>query len=99
MVNSWLILRLSDRLFYSSELSAAVSGDVSVSSRILRNGSAGFDGVVLLRCDSRNTQISERSVIKFPLHKALKLIACGKLTFDERVVVHRVVRTFRCALY
>ena len=29
-------------------------------------------------------------VTKFAPHKALKLIAWGKWTFDERVVLHRV---------
>jgi hypothetical protein len=29
-------------------------------------------------------------VTRFAPHLALKLIACGKLTFDERVVLHRV---------
>ena len=29
-------------------------------------------------------------VTKFAPHEALRLIAGGKLTFDERVVVHRV---------
>ena len=33
----------------------------------------------------------ERNVTRFAPHEALKLIARGKLTFDERVVVHRVV--------
>ena len=33
----------------------------------------------------------ERKVTTFAPHKALKSIACGKLTFDERVVLHRVV--------
>ena len=32
----------------------------------------------------------ERCVTSFAPHKALKLIACGKLTFDDRVVLHRV---------
>ena len=31
-----------------------------------------------------------RSVTKRAPHEALKSIACGKLTFDERVVLHRV---------
>ena len=33
----------------------------------------------------------EGHVTKFAPHKALKLIAWGKMTFDERVVLHRVV--------
>ena len=32
----------------------------------------------------------ERNMTKFALHEALKFIPCGKLTLDERVVVHRV---------
>ena len=45
----------------------------------------------------RNTRVSlarkfERNVTKFAPHKALKLIASGKLTYDERVVLHRVAR-------
>ena len=28
---------------------------------------------------------------RFAPYKALKLVLCGKLTFDERVVLHRVV--------
>jgi len=32
----------------------------------------------------------ERNETKFAPHKALKLIARGKLTFDERVLLHRV---------
>ena len=32
----------------------------------------------------------EGNVTKFAPHKALKLIARGKLTFDERAVLHRV---------
>ena len=35
-------------------------------------------------------RIFERYVTKFAPHKALKSIPCGKLTFDERVVIHRV---------
>ena len=35
----------------------------------------------------------KRNVTKFSPHTALKLIACGKLTFDERVVVHRLGRS------
>ena len=35
-------------------------------------------------------RISEGCVTKFASHKALNLIAWGKLTFDERVVAHRV---------
>jgi len=31
----------------------------------------------------------DRHVTKFAPRKALKLIASGKLTFDERVVLHR----------
>ena len=34
-------------------------------------------------------------VTKCAPHKALKLIASGKLTFDERVVLHRVDSGFR----
>jgi len=37
-------------------------------------------------------------VTKFASHKALKVIATGKLTFDERVVVHRVDTAQRGAL-
>jgi len=36
-------------------------------------------------------QVFERNVTKFAPYKVLKLIAWGKLTFDERVVLHRVV--------
>jgi hypothetical protein len=36
-------------------------------------------------------QISGGNVTKFVTHKALKLIARGKLTFEEKSVVHRVV--------
>ena len=44
----------------------------------------------------------EGYLTKFAPHKALKLIACCKLTFDERVVAHRVDRVyggFDCPLY
>ena len=34
----------------------------------------------------------EGYVTQFAPHKALKSIACFKLTFDESVVAHRVVR-------
>ena len=37
-------------------------------------------------------RISERYVTKFAPHKALTLIARGKLTFDDRVELHRVVK-------
>ena len=40
-------------------------------------------------------QYFEGYVIKFAPHKAVKLIGRGKLTFDERFVVHRVVCRFR----
>ena len=33
---------------------------------------------------------SEGNVTKFAPHKALKSIVCSKLTFDGRVVAHRV---------
>ena len=36
-------------------------------------------------------RISKGYVTKFAPHLALKIIAGGKLTFDERVVLHRVV--------
>jgi len=35
--------------------------------------------------------ISEGDVSKFAPHKAIQLNARGKLTFDKRVVLHRVV--------
>ena len=31
---------------------------------------------------------------KFSLHKALKLIACVKLTLDDQAVLHRVVNKY-----
>ena len=37
----------------------------------------------------------EGYVTKFAPHKILKLIAWGKLTFDKRVVLHRVVRQLK----
>jgi len=40
---------------------------------------------------SSRPQVLGCYVTKFAPHKALKLIARGKLTFDERVVVHRAV--------
>jgi len=36
-------------------------------------------------------RIFERYVTKFAAHAALELILWGKLTLDERVVLHRVV--------
>jgi len=45
-----------------------------------RGGVAGFRSSSILGC-----------VTKFAPHKALKLIASCKLTFDERVEDHRVV--------
>jgi len=59
------------------------------------------DGLLLgLHCCSLATRWSsrfslarnfERNVTKFSPRKVLKLIAWGKLTFDERVVLHRAV--------
>ena len=49
-----------------------------------RVGSTGWRSRVSL------PRISEGYVTKFALHKAQKVITSGKLTFDERVVLHRV---------
>ena len=43
-------------------------------------------------------QNSDGYVTKFAPHQALKLTACGKLTFDERVVLHRVFFPFQVTL-
>ena len=43
-------------------------------------------------------QLLEGCVTKFASHKALKLIAWGKLTLDERVALHRVGRPLRLEL-
>jgi len=51
------------------------------------------EGVSLPRVSEGNLgyhRVSEGNVTKFAPHKALKLIAGGKLTFDEKVVIHLV---------
>ena len=52
-----------------------------------------FEARLFLAAGGRGTlslQYFERTVTKFVPHKSPKLIASGKLTFDERVVLHRV---------
>ena len=45
-------------------------------------------------CTSRVSfpSILRGNATKFAQHKALKVIACDKLTFDERVIFHRALR-------